>query len=63
VPPASTRRSLDAALGDPGRLRAVRQRMLRARQRGIGDVPVLDLDGAIVSAELSDGDLRTLLAL
>jgi 2-hydroxychromene-2-carboxylate isomerase len=55
--------ALDAALGDPGRLRAVRQRMLRARQRGIGDVPVLDLDGAIVSAELSDGDLRTLLAL
>jgi predicted DsbA family dithiol-disulfide isomerase len=39
---------------------ALRQRMLLLRGRGIGGVPVLDLDGTLVSADLTDEDLRQL---
>lgn len=53
---------VDAVLDDPARRGGLRQRMLRARQRGVGDVPVLEVDGTLVSAELSDDDLRSLLA-
>jgi predicted DsbA family dithiol-disulfide isomerase len=39
---------------------ALRRRMLLVRGRGIGGVPVLDLDGTLVSADLPDADLRQL---
>jgi predicted DsbA family dithiol-disulfide isomerase len=54
--------AVDDLLADPARLRALRRRMAHARQRGIGDVPVLEVDGTLVSAELADDDLRALLA-
>lgn len=42
---------------------AMRARMLEARSRGIGGVPVLEHDGTLLSAELPDADLRALAAL
>jgi 2-hydroxychromene-2-carboxylate isomerase len=50
-------------LGDPARRLAQRQRDLASRQRGIGGVPVLELDGTFVPADLSDEELRELAAL
>jgi predicted DsbA family dithiol-disulfide isomerase len=50
-------------LGDPTARVALRQRMTADRNRGIGGVPVLELDGTFVSAELSDADLRQLAGL
>lgn len=47
-------------LGDrPARI-ALRRRMGTARSRGIGNVPVLDYQGTLLGAELSDHDLRQL---
>ncbi len=50
-------------LEDPAARLALRQRMTADRGRGIGGVPVLELDGTFVSAELSDDDLRQLAGL
>jgi 2-hydroxychromene-2-carboxylate isomerase len=38
----------------------LRNRMATARRSGVGGVPVLEVDGALVPAELSDADLRQL---
>lgn len=49
-----------ARLAD-GRARAdLRARMTAQRHRGIGGVPVLDVDGELVPADLSDADLADL---
>jgi predicted DsbA family dithiol-disulfide isomerase len=58
---------LDAAevadlLADRTARTALRRRMLLVRGRGIGGVPVLDVDGTLVSADLPDADLRQLAA-
>jgi 2-hydroxychromene-2-carboxylate isomerase len=50
-------------LADPGARVTVRQRMTADRGRGIGGVPILEVDGTLVSAELSDTDLRELAGL
>lgn len=50
-------------LEDPAARVALRQRMTADRGRGIGGVPVLELDGTFVSAELPDEDLRQLAGL
>ena len=50
-------------LRDPGARVTVRQRMTADRGRGIGGVPILEIDGTLVSAELSDTDLRALAGL
>jgi predicted DsbA family dithiol-disulfide isomerase len=50
-------------LADPAARVALRQRMTADRNRGIGGVPVLELDGTFVSAELSEEDLRQLAGL
>jgi predicted DsbA family dithiol-disulfide isomerase len=39
---------------------ALRQRMLQVRGRGVGGVPVLDVGGTLIAADLSDDDLRQL---
>jgi 2-hydroxychromene-2-carboxylate isomerase len=52
-----------AWLADPRPRRIVRQRMVDARRAGVGTVPVLEADGALVPADLPDADLRTLAAL
>ena len=49
-----------ALLGDHARLTALRRRMAAKRGEGIGGVPVLELDGALVPATLPDDDLRQL---
>lgn len=41
-------------VADHGRSQRVRRRMIAARQRGIGGVPVLDIDGVVISADLDD---------
>jgi predicted DsbA family dithiol-disulfide isomerase len=52
------------ALADRDRRRQLRQRMLVARSRGVGGVPVLEVaGGTFVPADLPDGDLRQLAAL
>jgi len=50
-------------LRDPRPRISVRQRMAADRGRGIGGVPILEVDGTLVSAEISDTDLRTLAGL
>jgi 2-hydroxychromene-2-carboxylate isomerase len=53
-----------AALRDRDLRTTLRRRMVRDRSRGIGGVPVLETSGgALVPADLSDGDLRQLAAL
>ncbi|MEX0836343.1 MAG: DsbA family protein, partial [Nitriliruptor sp.] len=47
-------------LADRGARIQLRRRMLATRQRGIGGVPVLEVDGTLVSADLPDADLRQL---
>ncbi len=49
-----------AALGDPARRAAVRARMLEARSRGIGGVPVLEHAGTLLPPDLPEDDLRAL---
>lgn len=49
-----------AAVADrPARAR-LRQRAIQLRSRGIGDVPVLEVDGTLLSADIGDDDLRQL---
>jgi 2-hydroxychromene-2-carboxylate isomerase len=50
-------------LADATALAAARRRMHIHRGRGIGGVPVLSVDGALVPASLPDADLRTLAGL
>lgn len=50
-------------LQDRGAHLTLRQRMLLVRGRGVGGVPVLDLDGTLLSADLPDDDLRRLAAV
>jgi 2-hydroxychromene-2-carboxylate isomerase len=52
-----------ALLADPRQRLAQRQRDLAARRRGIGGVPVLELDGTFVPADLPDAELRALASL
>ncbi len=49
-----------ARLADRTAVRDLRSRMAAQRQRGIGGVPVLEVDGAFVPADLSDADLEQL---
>jgi predicted DsbA family dithiol-disulfide isomerase len=52
------------ALADRDRRRQLRQRMLVARSRGVGGVPVLEVaGGTFVAADLPESDLRQLAAL
>lgn len=48
---------------DPSAQQAVRQRMTADRGRGIGGVPLLEFDGTLLSAAISDTDLRVLAGL
>ncbi len=52
-----------ARVADGAARRGLRERMLAQRRRGVGGVPVLELDGTLVPAELPDGDLRQLAGL
>lgn len=52
-----------ARLADPVARSSLRERMLAQRRRGVGGVPVLELDGTLVPADLPDGDLRQLAGL
>lgn len=54
---------VERALDDRLARQRLRDHMLTQRRRGIGGVPVLELDGAFVPAELSDADLRRLAEL
>ncbi len=54
------RQDVTSHLADRTARIAARRRMLLVRGRGIGGVPVLDLDGTLVSADLPDDDLRQL---
>lgn len=50
-------------LGDPRRRTDLRQRFLALRRRGVGGVPVLEVDGTFLRADLDDADLRRLATL
>jgi 2-hydroxychromene-2-carboxylate isomerase len=52
-----------ALLADERRVVTRRQQDAAVRRRGLGAVPVLELDGTFVSAELDDASLRELAAL
>lgn len=52
-----------ALLADPGARRGLSARMAAERRRGIGGVPLLDVGGVLISAELSDDDLHALASL
>jgi 2-hydroxychromene-2-carboxylate isomerase len=52
-----------ARLADRGARDLSRTRMASARRRGLGGVPVLDVDGVLVSPDLPDADLRQLAGL
>ncbi|MFU8840227.1 MAG: DsbA family protein [Nitriliruptoraceae bacterium] len=54
---------VDRALTDRLALQRLRDHLLLQRRRGIGGVPVLELDGTFVPAEVSDADLRHLAGL
>ncbi len=54
---------VEELLGDRRRQLARRQQDLAVRRRGVGTVPVLELDGTFVSADLDDAALRELAAL
>lgn len=49
-----------ARLDDRSAAQDLRSRMVAQRQRGIGGVPVLEVDGAFVPADLTDTDLEQL---
>ena len=49
-----------ARLDDRAAVQGLRSRMVAQRNRGIGGVPVLEVDGAFVPADLSDDDLEQL---
>lgn len=50
-------------LEDHARLTSLRRRMAAKRSEGIGGVPVLELDGTLVPATLTDAELRELASL
>ncbi len=50
-------------LADRAARTSLRERMLAQRRRGVGGVPVLELDGTLVPADLPDPDLRELAGL
>jgi 2-hydroxychromene-2-carboxylate isomerase len=54
---------VDELLGDQRRQLARRQQDLAVRRRGLGTVPMLELDGTFVSADLDEAELRELAAL
>ncbi len=49
-----------ARLDDRAAMQGLRSRMVAQRNRGIGGVPVLEVDGAFVPADLADADLEQL---
>lgn len=49
-----------ALVGDRAARTRLRQRAIQLRSKGVGGVPVLEVDGTLVSAEVSDDDLRQL---
>jgi 2-hydroxychromene-2-carboxylate isomerase len=55
--------AVDELLGDQRRQVVRRQQDLTARRRGVGAVPLLELDGTFVPADLDDAALRELAAL
>jgi 2-hydroxychromene-2-carboxylate isomerase len=55
--------AVDEVIGDQRRQLVRRQQDGAVRRRGIGAVPVLELDGTFVSADLDDTALRELAAL
>ncbi|MEX2549532.1 MAG: DsbA family protein [Nitriliruptoraceae bacterium] len=52
-----------SVLGDRAALQELRSRMANQRRRGVGGVPVLEVDGVFTSAHLGDEDLRQLATL
>ncbi len=54
---------VSSLLADDRRRSALRARITADRRRGIGGVPVIELDGALVDADLDDDELAALLAL
>ena len=50
-------------LGDRKQHIHARQRAAQRRRRGIGDVPVIEVDGTFVGTDLADDELRALAAL
>lgn len=50
-----------SALTDRHRAQQVRRRMVAARQRGIGGVPVIEIDGTLLSGDLSDDAWDTMI--
>ena len=54
---------VERLLEDRLAVQRMRDHMLLQRRRGIGGVPVLELDGSFVPAEVSDDDLRHLAGL
>jgi 2-hydroxychromene-2-carboxylate isomerase len=52
-----------ARLADPAQRIALRRAMAALRGRGLGDVPVLELGGAFVPADIPDADLAELARL
>lgn len=57
------RHAVTSALDDPVLRRDVRRRVTARRGEGVGGVPVLHVDGALVPALMPEDDLRTLAAL
>ncbi|MDX1658117.1 MAG: DsbA family protein [Nitriliruptorales bacterium] len=49
-----------AVLDDPAASARIRQRSGRRRSSGVGGVPMLEVSGALVPADLTDEELRTL---
>ncbi len=54
---------LAALLSDRAHASEVRRQMLTYRGKGVGGVPVLDLNGALAPASVSDDELRQLASL
>jgi len=52
-----------SVLADRSAVQDLRARMANQRRRGIGGVPVLEVDGVLTSAQLGDDDLRQLATL
>ncbi|MFP4148138.1 MAG: DsbA family protein [Nitriliruptoraceae bacterium] len=55
--------AVQRALADRLARQRLRDEMLAQRRRGIGGVPVLELDGTFIPAEIPDADLRHLAGL
>jgi 2-hydroxychromene-2-carboxylate isomerase len=52
-----------ARLGDRDALQALRARMATVRRRGVGGVPVLEVDGVLLGADIGDAELEQLVGL